>query len=501
MGDVNDRDLQTAEQIVAHAEAANAGRVTFRDPSGFLFSEPDVRELVNFLKIQKPMKYKLQKLGMDGRWRDVSKYFPMPNSVVEPLQNLNLSGAKRFSSSEFRSAAEMDPQGFKYALRKIFGSIAVAPNERRLKPWKDYFDSVSSGATYDGVLFVRTTLELLSLTLKSGVNENFHQDAIEAALAAIGTRRDRYANEPEQIAYSLVEGKLLSFIDRSAASKSFEYATKMDSEGIIDDFYVDIGAHTYFAPADNWSSPLVHEISRSIEPLQYDESRNSLAITISVDAHFFRIYASQLYLFAQQLPDIDFVFLLCGDRAEVELALDDGENYLRHLTRLNRSGEPDNIQYFRVPVPSSVGQSKTFFACARFFVAEPLLQRYDRVYLMDADLTILDDPKPYFDRIKGIVFGTATNIDLSCLSPWRRNLAGNVILSKDEALTWIIPDLLEYIAYGLTLEQSWMLDQNALAFAAERHSALYTSLNKFSRPFDQLGFRSSWEKRHFDHYG
>jgi len=499
MSESCDTNLYAAEKIAAHAKRINAGRVTFRDPTGFLFSDTERDKLLDFLQTHSPLKYKLQRLEADGRWKDASKYYPIPSSllVIESLRSLDLSSARTFSDAEFNRAAEADPHGFQLALRRIFGRVAVAPKQHQLRAWSEYFGTSSHGEAQADVVFLRSTLELLSIVLSHGVDDQFRPSALDSAIAAIGAKQDEYVSDAEQIAYSLIEGKLLSFLDRNAAAAAFGRATSFDSQKLLDRFYFDTGAYTYFAPNTDSTSSLVDEIQAGIQPLQVTDPKNALAVAVSVDAHFFRIYAPQLYLFAQQLPELDFVFLICGDEIEVDEALNDGESYVRHLARLNQSGTPHNIQYLHAHVPASVGQHTTFYACARFFAAERLLQCYKRVYLMDADLVAEDNPTSYFDRIKSISFGTATNGDLSRLSPWRRNLAGNVALSGNGALEQILPDLLEYIARGLTMERSWMLDQNALAFAVEQHPEGYTPLDEFRRPFNQPKFRATWEKRHF----
>src|SRR5699024_3649680 len=115
----------------------------------------------------------------------------------------------------------------------------------------------------------------------------------------------------------------------------------------------------------------------------------------------------------------------------------------------------------------------------------------------DADLTAEDNPSSYFDRIKGITFGTSTNPDINALSPWRRSLDGNVALQGSVAHEQVLPDLLQYLAHGLVMDNSWMLDQNALSYTAELHPEVYTPLDSYRRPFRQLRFRSTWEKRYF----
>jgi len=453
---------------------------------------------MNVLRRNSPSRYKLQQLGSNSRWKDVSKYFPIDGSVLEALINLDLIRAKNLSPADLDSLEEADPSRFRYAFRRVFSQVVATPQLSQVDAWRDYFDNFVQVSSNKYVKFLQSTLRLLSTVLQLGIDNKSQSQAIHSALTAINADQAQHSSTSEQIAYFLIEGKLLSYVDRNAAAQAFARAIHLDSSGLIEHFYIDMGAYTYFGSDDQSSSPLTKEIQQSIESIQWTTPVNSLATVVSVDPHFFRIYAPQLYLFAQQLPELDVVILLCGEPEEVAEVLKDGEKYLEYLARLNRSGIPKNIQYLRVPVPPTVVQPKTFFACARFFAAEQVLQQYERVYVMDVDLTVEDNPRPYFERIKKVTFGTATNQDSSTLSPWRRNLAGNVALQGEVALKQVLPDLLKYIAHGLVRDHSWMLDQNALTFTAEQHPEMYTPLESFKRPFNQLKFRATLEKRYFD---
>src|SRR5699024_12114399 len=67
-----------------------------------------------------------------------------------------------------------------------------------------------------------------------------------------------------------------------------------------------------------------------------------LGVLISVDSNFFRIYAWLIYYYAQQLPEVDFIVLICGDQAEAQQLLSDGDRFVEGLNALNRSGVPTN---------------------------------------------------------------------------------------------------------------------------------------------------------------
>ncbi|MGO2016613.1 MAG: hypothetical protein ACTH3R_09140 [Brevibacterium aurantiacum] len=383
--------------------------------------------------------------------------------------------------------------------------LASQPNSLVINRWRKYFAQLEPLVHDDYLDYFTAALELLECALDNGLCEII-ADADHTKLKPLMQRLDSCASEyqsiPAQISALNQFGKIYSLIDRSAAADCFRLMKEKDQGNLVPYFYSDMGSQTYYSQRDILDSEAEDRTSAICESLRWLSPEapidKDLGVLISVDSNFFRIYAWLIYYYAQQLPEVDFIVLICGDQAEAQQLLSDGDRFVEGLNALNRSGVPTNIKFLRIPVPNFVVQPKTFYASARFYAARTLLDVYPRLYLMDADLMFTEDPTRYFDRIKDIPFAAPENLGLTYLSPWRRYLAGNIPLNRSILETDFMDDLLNYTSHGLSAQHSWMLDQNAITYAVELNfPATSVSLNSFNRPLFPPKFRSTWEQNFF----
>src|SRR5699024_3285521 len=104
---------------------------------------------------------------------------------------------------------------------------------------------------------------------------------------------------------------------------------------------------------------------------------------------------------------------------------------------------------------------------------------------------LLRDPRPFMDKLESTPFATPLTKGSLGVSPWRRYMAGNVIASQEYLESVVLDRFHDYLSVGLTEENSWMLDQNGLAYAIE-------SLDNYSplgaRPASVGSFMGQWEK-------
>lgn len=489
-----------AEQIAAEARSLGAGRVTFNSTDGFSFAKPDARAVLEVLSHPQSFKYKFQRRDDEGRWIDLSKYafVRVGGELIAAMRALDLQAIAAARPDELRIAAIRNEREFRGAIRTIASKVTLLPKRRELVDWRDYFDTHADGIDDPHLAYLRATLDLLIMALDHGLVSPHDGDDNAQVLRALESRSVEHVEGPARVAFEMLRGKLWSLQNRTEAALAFAAARAHDADGLIEAFYIDMGALTYFVPDDIDAG--VHEVARrvreSFEPVRTTSTSNRLAAVVSVDPNFFRIYGAQLFHFAQQLPAIDVVLVLCCDAEQAEELIATADAYVAQLVALNRSGEIRNVQYYRAPVPDFVGDAKTFYASARFFNAQQLLERYERLYPMDIDLVAEDDPTAYFKRIAHIAFGTSTNHNIASLSPWRRNMAGNVAFNRDVLGTAVLDDLQGYLVHGLAQDAAWMLDQNALTYTIERNASVYTPLDRYNRPFGQPRFRSTWERRY-----
>ncbi|WP_133249887.1 hypothetical protein [Brachybacterium endophyticum] len=466
---------------------------------GFAFSPITLEGMLEVLQEKAPQKYKLQR-ELDGRWRDASKYTMLDSSgeVIDAVRAGHSTDLDGMPLDVIRRAGEAEPNMFRTALRTLNRGTA----ERLSK----HFSASSLLNARDVALRVneavdtRTTRYLAaSLDAVHGLTQFPIEELLTGtATTALGVMSERVGSVPDlyampaaEAAVAALRGKVLSVVSREDASR--EFAKAREGADAIKALYVDMGALTYFdtPDIDNNAEQLADTIRRSVFAADPGGLRNHTAVAMSVDANYLRIYAPILMHYAQQMPDVDHNIILCGDSGDT---VEELQAFRTALAVMNRSGAPDNVRIYEVPVPAEVVEPRTFYACARFFAIDALLEQYPSVYVMDIDLTTNEDPRSYFRSLTHVPFAVPTSRGFDALSPWRRYMAGNLAVNRDALETNIVSDVQSYLAHGLTQPNSWMLDQNALTYTIERNPEAFMPLDPFLRPFTQPRFRTVWEK-------
>lgn len=501
--------IADAQQILDEAVAAEAERICFRTASEFRFAQVDLLSIESALQGIATEKYKFQR-NVNGRWSDISGYARIfdTTKLFNELTHQDPSTATNIPVTELIVAIDRSPQRFHFTLRRILSSLldrlAARPNIQLISKWSAYFSQVALHVHDEHLEYVTSTLELLERAFTNGLDDvitTLDRSKLKNLMQELDICASSYQSAASQVAALNLFGKIYSLIDRQAAADCFKLMKDKDSHSLIPYFYTDMGALTYYTHDEivgSEAAERTRSIRGNIQEVSVSQSDNELGILASVDPHFFRIYGGLIYYYAQQLPHVDFNFLICGDQAEVHQLISDGNNFVSGLVTLNKSGTPNNISFFHSPVPDATPQAKTFYASARFYAVQTLLERYPRIYLMDADLTFTEDPTRYFDRIRNLPFAAPEGVGLPYLSPWRRFLAGNIPFNRAIQDTGFLDDLQNYLSHGLAAEESWMLDQNAIAYAIEMNfPETYVSLNSFNRPVFPPKFRSVWERNYF----
>lgn len=497
------QEIKPVHAILQHAVATGAERICFLVHGRYAFAGLDAEAIDSVLE-QRPARYKLQ-VKRDGRWADVSKYMPASPGAqaLDDIREGDLESALRSTPDEIGNAANGDPRSLVRAVRGLSRLLADSMAGRgtvSASKARDVLDSIGTRVDSPHVRYLQGIADLYVALLAFPAEDLLSGELVESAVGSLEARinadPERYSSSEGKSAAATILGKLLSNTDRTSAARHFRRAREGNNSTVIRDLYIDMGVMTYFdeAEVENTQNPVDPVgIRGSIRPVTNIDPQNPTGVLVSVDPRFFRIYGPLLYFYAQQMPDIDYTILLCGPDDEVHQAISDGADFGHALNVLNRSGLA-NIHFYSVALPSIVPEPKTFYASARFFAAQMMLERYPSVYLMDADLTTDVDPRPFFQRIADVPFAGPAQKNFTALSPWRRYMAGNIHLSRSILNGAMLNDLQRYLAAGLSQCDSWMLDQNALAYAIERNHSDFTDLSIFDRPFTPPRFRSVWEK-------
>lgn len=492
----------TAATISRHAAEQKAGRVCFFGAGKYFFCGTDASSISSIVESHDVDRYKLQ-VARDGKWIDASQYVDISplGHVINAIRRTDSQALSAIPHSTKARAAAKKPRDFSHAVahlhRRGIEAFSRAPSSSALA---EEYEVITELADVDTPLVQYAAANLLAHRTVAGVDASTTSDP-EAALPKLEALRGSGGRHVESktasIPLAVLRGKYLSLDNRSAAEQEFKYATLNDTDNVIKSAFIDLGAWSYYSEATVKASSapdFAARVRASAEWADHRAPASERTIAVSVDPAFFRIYGPRLMLLAQQLPDIDFTFILCGRGRALKEAREDAEAFRKALFTFNQSGEPDNLRYMTMPVPDEVTEAETFYACARLFAIDSLLHRYRQVYLMDADLDTDSDPRPYLNLLKDVPFGAPLTKGFLALSPWRRYMAGNLPFNREAIKDGLLADVQEYIAYWLTRQNSWMLDQNALAYGIERHPEAYTDLNQFKRPFKQPSFRSVWER-------
>jgi hypothetical protein len=501
-----------AQEITQQAAAKGAQRVVFRTRERFIFSSPKNSSIVEALRNVGLVKYKLQ--NREGEhWKDIQRYRRLPayeddargRRIINSIATANFDPLATTKPGTTAEAIRSEPERYEAALRALHRTIFLEFTQHRqsatLVRALDFLETLGQRVTDPSTDFFKTTLDLFKIIKPEALTQIYKAPAQTKLYEQISSRvKDRYrdASEASQAAASSTLGKVASLFDREIAARHFRDMTAMVSESLLENFYLEEGTHTYFTSAEISSGAeyRARELRQSIKPISVSAPKNRLGILMGMDPNFYRIYGPQLFFYAQHLPDVDFNILLCATAPEAQNLVEDGLAFQRGLETLNRIGVPENVHHFHVPIPEYVKNHETFFASARFFANELMLDRYRNVYLMDADLSTDVDPRPFLRELSSVPFAAPRMTGISAVYPWRRHMAGNVALSRAASGSNLLSDLQNYLVHGLHVEKSWTLDQNALTYAIERNPKTFTDMNFRQRPFYQSKFRLVWEKRH-----
>jgi hypothetical protein len=294
---------------------------------------------------------------------------------------------------------------------------------------------------------------------------------------------------------SLLLGQLYSLVDRKKAKDCFIEGTR-GNEDTIELFGIDTGCLTYFSDIDqDLASARMAGINIQFLSTNTDELSPS-GVLISVDDRFFRIYAPLILLYAHHLPQHHFHIVYVGSTEEVGQAAALREKYQSLLHDYTGLPVGSNVSIHHCELPQWVPTPRTFYACARFLALPVLLNRHETLYMMDADSYINDDLTPL---LSALAHKADIAIPLSrgyaVLAPWKRYIANSVFIKRTPSAFDFLHTVNRYIAYGLSEPRSWMLDQNALAYAFEQHREVkFEDLNLFKRVTNRPMIFSSFEK-------
>lgn len=316
---------------------------------------------------------------------------------------------------------------------------------------------------------------------------------VSEALAGIKT----VPGSVEELPVLALRGQAESLWSRDVAGETFGAVRANPHHDLVRRFTWDQGALSFFNEAQLDAAAEDVSLSLDISWAQPAFSENKNAFVISVDPVFFRIYAPMILFNAQQIPETDLVLLLCTDEDTARDLTRLAEKYLEVLSTFNNQPPPSTVSYYAVDTPAWVTEMHTYYACARFLALPDLLEHYESVYCIDADLLMRHDPAAFMKKTSQLKLSVPRNEGTIGIVPWRRYMAGNLVANKSVLETDMVDKLNRYISVGLKTPFAWTLDQNALSYIAEGSSPSGVEpLNAYDRPTLVSKFMDRWERNY-----
>jgi hypothetical protein len=285
-------------------------------------------------------------------------------------------------------------------------------------------------------------------------------------------------NAGEGAPREIVRGHVASLFDRELAHR--HYSAALGQADLVGRFYIDQGINTYFSSPESLPR-LVEGLNHKVASIR---SSARLSLIFSMDAVFCSAYLPLVIHYARYLPDYNYHFVFVGADNELSAC----EEMLKGLVDAQErcaGRKLENYSYSTMSIPALVKDKTTLYACARYFAACDLLERFEGVYIMDVDIQLTSNPAGYFASMLEQRLCLSRVLHLGQLMPWRRCMAGNVYVSNSEVGRVFLNVACDYMRAGLLCKGSWTLDQNALCYALEYTGANVLNLNDVGRPTSQ----------------
>lgn len=268
--------------------------------------------------------------------------------------------------------------------------------------------------------------------------------------------------EEYKVGTSVAIGHYYSSFDRDKAYLIYKAVLKLNYS-LIDNFLSVDALSTYFdrVPLDVGT--------RSITPLiEYSYTQDKYNLCFSSDPTYFRKYMYSWSQYSLYFKDVNFnILLVCKDYEEFTSLVSEYKSFLSEFTKFSGKENRNNIRFYFMKCE---GGNKTLFACARFYLAKFLLNLgISDLYISDIDQISKGNIDSYLLSLRNTESSVMLPIsgDLFEWVPWRNFLAGNVYIKNNEDGKKFLKLLVDYSNHGLTKPKSWMLDQNALAYASQ----------------------------------
>lgn len=365
----------------------------------------------------------------------------------------------------------------KDVLRRLAGARAVPDNSRVALLCQLYYRHSGFSDSLPGNVMAGLTalMELHAILQKHGTGTRPEVAHVSRAASSHipeslraelrGLIENSFSFNSPTTSSRLLRGQILSVLDdRAAALREFRTALSTGSE-LTRSLYLDMGAFTYGFPQPS--------LERRQVPISWyggDASQGTnVTILYSANVEFLRRYFARIVFYASAEPKLQLHFHLVASEPEALDFIQEANELTRTIHGFShRSSKPPALSWSSSPLPAGVGNPITYYACARYLVAQQVMDKFETdVWIQDVDLY---PTSPISDSYRAltefdVVLAASTGINM--LAPWRRYIANSVFIARSSAARHFAASAVDYIWAFLDRTDSWMLDQNALDWAVE----------------------------------
>lgn len=431
-------------------------------------------ESTNDLKPEK-LKYKYQVKDSNDRWVDsVYGYRGISNNSVEIRYNIKeVLKSLHFNNPKGRNDYILFLAGEKewsYCIQhllldtyKLLTKISDA-NINFLKEYlksfpKNLLEEKSLAAHYHSL--IHTLLYFLEKKDNYSTNVSDIKKLLKEAYLTYEYQDSK--NNGFKTGFLVAKGNILSIYNRVYAYDAYREAVNLDKS--IVNVFLTLEAITTFYPK-------VEGKNNSYKI--YEDKNNyfkneSINLCFSADSTYFKMYAINWLQASLYFCDLNYNFgLVVDSKEEFDNLVCHYNELLNKFCLMTGLSKRNNFRFFWI---KSEVVNNTVYACARFYLASYLLNRFEgSVYITDIDQFVDGDIVKYLNTVAE---NHKHNIYLPEMSgiyqylPGRSHLAGNVFIRNNPEGIEFSNILVDYVGMGLKEEFSWMLDQNATRYAAE----------------------------------
>lgn len=414
-----------------------------------------------------------------------------PGGIAKALKDLQPDSNGKFNLSVLDGVS---PSEVTYLMRNVlmngYHKILLADDQKMVERYERFLKSFDRNLvrTNSEIQYVHQILSVLIYYINrcnsrktplSELDENTVDRIIANYCRSNGLEPESWNLYPGLL---VAKGHLINRTNRIVASNCYEDALQIGAEYLNTFLRID-ALTTFFSDVPTGFEPnIISHQSNS------PDDSNRTNICFSVDPKYFRMYAPLWAATSSFYKDIVFNYLIVTETEEEYLEL--AEQYRTLLSSSDSLADVSprsNVRLFWFKNSESLG--RTLFACARFYLAKKILDDYPgEVFVCDIDQFVIGDLSKFLTEKSRLDHDIQLAVveNYFALLPGRSHLAGYIYLKNTDASRKFSNDVTDYIANGLGVEYSWMLDQNAVRYASERTEVAH------------LDMRS---QRVFGHYG